>query len=416
MSACLPRCLLLAGGVVLCLVLPAAGQTDNDKKPEIPISGKADPTFAKVDDLMVLMVTKFKLPGAVLAVARDGKLLYARGFGYADVDKKEEMKADALFRISSISKTFTAVAIMQLVERGKLKLDDKVMTVLGLQPPLRVFKFDERWKKITIRNLLEHRAGWDSNKSRDPLFWSPLVVRDLGGRFHPATPAMTIGWMLRQPLDFDPGEKFVYSNFGYLLLGRVIEKVSKKKYGEYVKKEILEPLGLTRMRLGRSLLAYRAPGEVRYHSSNTMGAVLGPQFGKEVPIPYGGFPLETMDSASGWLASASDLVRYACAFEDPKKCKVLAPATALSLFERPDGEKKPVYYAKGWLVRPFEGGKRTYWHDASLEGVSAMVMRRADGITFAVLFNSNQKCEKQDPSARIELPLHVHLNAVFEKK
>jgi N-acyl-D-amino-acid deacylase len=415
MSACSPR-LLLVGGVALLFALPAAGQDDNARKPEVPITGKADPKFAKVDDLMVLMVTKFKLPGAVLAVARDGKLLYARGFGYADVDKKEEMKADALFRISSISKPFTAVAIMQLIDRGKLKLDDKVMTVLGLKPPPPRFKFDERWKKITIRHLLEHRAGWDSNRSRDPLFYSPLVVRDMGARFHPATPALTIQWMLRQPLDFDPGEKFVYSNFGYCLLGRVIEKLTKKKYEEHVKKEVLAPLGITRMRQGRSLLAYRAKGEVRYHSDKKMGAILGPELGRPAPIPYGGFCLETMDSASGWLASASDLVRFACAFEEPKKCKLLEPATAESLFERPAGEDKPAYYAKGWLVRPFEGGKRTYWHDASLEGLSAMLTRRADGITFAVLFNSNQKCEDNEPAPRIELPLHLHLNAVFAKK
>jgi N-acyl-D-amino-acid deacylase len=414
MSARTMQGLLLAGGVVLLLSLPASCQTTDseNKTPSVPISGKADPKFAKVDELMTLMLTKFKLPGAVLAVAQNGKLVYSRGFGHADVENKQVMKADALFRISSISKPITAAAIMQLVEKGKLKLDDKIMNVLALGQPSG--KFDQRWKKITIRHLLEHRGGWDSNKSRDPVFWSPLIVRTMSGSRHPASAPLITAYMLRQPLDFEPGEKFVYCNFGYLLLGRVIERLTKQNYETYIKTHVLKPLDITHMRLGKSLLASRAPGEVRYYSDKKSTAVLGPQVGQQVPAAYGGFPLETMAAPLGWLASASDLIRLACAFEDPKKCKILEPATAESLFVPPVGEeKKEVYYAKGWIVRPFGEGKRSYWHDGSLEGVSALLVRRADGISFAVLFNSNAKAGDNDPAGTIEIPLHVHLNAVF---
>src|SRR5262249_60900096 len=156
---------------------------------------------------------------------KDSKVVYDRGFGYADRDAKAEMKHTAIMRISSISKPFTAVAIMQFVEKGKLKLGDKIVDVLKLKPT--GTKPDERWKKITICHLLEHRGGWDhsSQKKTDPTFASLTVVKELGIR-HPAMPPAIMQYVLRRPLDFDPGEKFLYCNFGYLLLGRVIEKLS----------------------------------------------------------------------------------------------------------------------------------------------------------------------------------------------
>jgi N-acyl-D-amino-acid deacylase len=418
MSAFSTLRLLAAGGALLLSALALPAQTspsksdstiDSDKKAPLPMTGKSDAKFAKLDQLMTEMLTRFRIPGGVLAVAKDGKLVYSRGFGYAEVEKKEEMKQDALFRISSMSKPFTAVAVMQLVEQGKLKLDDPIMDVLALKPP--PGKFDERWKKITIRHLLEHRGGWDSHRSRDPMFFSPLIVRTMGARRHPATPALTIAYMLRQPLDFEPGEKFVYSNFGYCLLGRVIERLTKQKYETHVKEKVLKPLGITRMRQGRSLYNQRAPGEVRYYCNTKGVAVLGPQLGRQVPFPYGGFSLETMDSEGGWLASAEDLVRYMLAFTEAKKCKVLKPKTVEGLFERPLSEEKPVYYAKGWLVQEREG-KKNFWHDGSIFGVSGLMVHRADGITFAVLFNT-EKAGDNDPAAVIELPLNVNLNLSF---
>ncbi len=412
------RRLLFVGGALLLFGLagPARAdstKSDTDRKSTVPVTGTSSAKYARFDELMTATLDRYKLPGGVLAVARDGKLVYARGFGYSDLDKKAVMKPDALFRISSMSKPFTAVAVMKLVEEDKLKLDDKVMDVLALKPTTR--KFDERWRKVTIRHLLEHRGGWDKNRSFDPMFYSPLIVKTLGGR-HPATPEQTVRFMLRRPLDFEPGEKYVYSNFGYCLLGRVIEKVSKQKYEAFVKAKVLEPLGLERMRQGRTLLALRAPGEVRYYSTARGQAVLGPQFARQVPFAYGGFCLEQMDSESGWLGSASDLVHFACAFVDPKKCKVLKPATVESLFERPEGEKgKPTYYGKGWFVQPWEKGTRSFWHDGALAGVSGLVVHRADGITFAVLFNTDRAGD-HDPAAIMEQALREPLKQVFGAK
>jgi N-acyl-D-amino-acid deacylase len=221
--------------------------------------------------------------------------------------------------------------------------------------------------------------------------------------------------MLHLPLDFEPGEKFAYSNFGYCLLGRVIEKVSKQRYEAYVKAKVLAPLGLKRMRQGRTLPNLRAKGEVRYHSTAKGPAVLGPQLGKEVPFPYGAYCLEQMDSESGWLGSASDLVNFACAFVDPKKCKVLKPASVESMFARPEGEKAATYYGKGWFVQPWEKGTRSFWHDGAIAGVSGVVIHRANGITFAVLFNTDRAGDA-DPADVMQRVLSANLKAVFGEK
>jgi len=123
-----------------------------------------------------------------------------------------------------------------------------------------------------------------------------------------------------------------------------------------------------------------------------------------------------MDSNSGWLSSAPDLVRYACAFADPRTCKVLKPASVESLFARPEGEKGTPYYAKGWIVRPFPNNTMSVWHEGTIDGSSCMVVRRADGVAFAVMFNARQKAGKAEAVAAIEVPIHLTANAIFGEK
>jgi N-acyl-D-amino-acid deacylase len=405
----------LACPLALALVAAAAWPDDPPAKPKIPVTGKADAQFARFDELLTTFLDKYDHPGASVAVGRDGKVLYSRAYGYADREAKQAAKPESLFRISSLSKPITAVAILQLVEQGKLDLDAKVITVLGLTPPAK--GFDERWRKVTIRHLLEHKGGWDAAKGNDPMFISPLIVREVGGP-HPAMPAAIIRYMLRQPFDFEPGEKVAYSNFGYCLLGRVIERLGKQTYEAHVKKHVLAPLGIKTMRLGRTLWLYRAANEARYYSSRKVPAVFPPTLGKQVPAPYGGFCLEAMDAHGGWLATASDILRFANAFDDPKACKVLKPETVELMFARPDGEdaKAKTWYAKGWSVQLFPGGKRAYWHDGAIEGASAMVARRPDGISFAVLLNSNEKADKSPPIAVLTVPMHLAANHAFGLK
>ena len=139
--------------------------------------------------------------------------------------RRRRRRARSLFRIASVSKPITAVAILQLVERGKLKLSDKIVDVLKMEPHLEEgAKLDERWKDVTIEHCLLHTGGWNRDKSYDPMFQAPRMAKSLEVEL-PIEPAHVIRYMLGQPLDFDPGAQYAYSNFGYCLLGRVIEKV-----------------------------------------------------------------------------------------------------------------------------------------------------------------------------------------------
>ena len=420
------RPLLPAGAAALAcgaLLLIWSAQAEPPKDPpdggDLPVTGKANPDLASFDRMMTDFMQKYHLPGAALAVAKDGRIVYARGFGYADLDMKEPVKPETLFRIASVTKPFTAVAVLQLVERGKLGLNDRVFDVLGLKD-LRgpEAKFDDRWKRVTILQLLQHRGGWDRDKSFDPMFRSPTICKELDVS-PPADQEAIIRYMLRQPLDFDPGERYAYSNFGYCLLGRVVEKASGSRYEDYVKKEILAPLGIERMRLGKTLAEDRAPGEVQYFCSGEGKAVMGPRLGKPVPWPYGAWCLESMDSHGGWVASAEDLVRLAAAFNRPKKCKILHEKSIETMFARPpgaagedeDGKPADFYYGCGWSVRPVAGGEANTWHTGSLDGTSTLLVRRWDDLTWAVLFNSRQ-AKGCDPAGLIDPLVHEAAEAV----
>ena len=130
-----------------------------------------------------------------LAVAKDGRLVYARGFGYADVERHEPVQPDSLFRIASISKPITAAAVLQLADAGRIDLDAQVFDLLPNRPHLAAGQHvDERLQRVTIRQLLQHRGGWDSGRSLDPMFQSRQIATSLGAT-PPAKPNDIISTM-----------------------------------------------------------------------------------------------------------------------------------------------------------------------------------------------------------------------------
>ena len=253
------------------------------------------------------------LPGASLAIAKDGRLVFAQGYGFADVANARPAEPDSLFRFGSIGKTITAIAVMKLVESGKLSLDDKAFSILTNVVPHSGRQGDPRLALVTIRNLLTHSGGWDAAVSGDPIVapFSQRIAAAMGVPF-PPTPASIISYMLDRPLDFDPGTRFAYSNFGFLVLGRVIEEISGEPYADFVQQRILAPLSIRRMHLGRTPLSLRMPGEVLYYDYPGAPLVdsLMPDVPGKVSEPYSGIvALESIDSAGAWIASPIDLVR-----------------------------------------------------------------------------------------------------------
>lgn len=367
------------------------------------------------------------IPGGALAVVRHGRLIYARGYGLADRDRGEAVQPNSLFRIASISKPITALAVLRLVETGRLDLEASVAALLDL--PALVLPgdtLDARWRKITIRQLLHHTAGWDRDKSFDPMFRPAVIARTVGVPSPPG-PAAIIRYMLGQPLDFEPGTSYAYSNFGYCLLGRVIERLTRQPYARYVRGSVLAPAGIRGMRLGHSLEKDHASGEVHYYtaSGKKVPNVFGSREGENskaplVPEPYGGFNLEAMDAHGGWLASVLDLARLSIALENPDASPLLKSNSFSVLYERPrppvgrrpDGTPTDFYYGCGWLVRPVgAAGKANYWHNGSLPGTYALWVRRWDRLSWIAVFNQRSENTRL-PDGELDPALHRAANAV----
>jgi len=393
------------------------------QKNELPITGAVNPALAPFDKLMTTFVEENKIPGAVLAVTRGGKLIYARGFGFANREKKVAVPPDALFRIASVSKPITAVGILQLVEQKKLKLEDKVwdrMKLMAFIP--NGGKVDPRWKDVTVLQCLQHTAGWDRNKSYDPIGRPWEIAKSLGIR-PPVSPGNLVRYMMGQPLDFDPGERHAYSNLGYLVLGRLIESISGQSYEEYIQSKVLTPLKVKGPQLGRALVMSRAKGEVAYYDSKgRKGKCLYPPIqGREVPLPDGAANFEAYEAHGGWIASAIDLVKFASAFDNPKKCALLREKSIERMWARPEGaagkekngQPRAAFYGCGWMVRPVVNtGKATTWHTGFISGSEAILVRRWDGLNWAVLFNTASSPDGKSLAGLIDGKLHTAADQV----
>ena len=181
---------------------------------------------------------KWSIAGASVAIAKDGKLIFARGFGYADTATKTLTQPYSQFRIASISKLVTAVGIMKLQEEGKLSLNDKVFGPDGiLNDPYFSEPKDKRVYGITVAQLLSHEAGW-TQRYGDQMFMSILVAEKMGVK-PPADTKTIVRFALNKRLHYTPGTGRAYSNLGYSILGLIIEKVSGMSYEEYCRKTIM---------------------------------------------------------------------------------------------------------------------------------------------------------------------------------
>ncbi|MCC7491947.1 MAG: beta-lactamase family protein [Fimbriimonadaceae bacterium] len=353
-------------------------------------TGPSSAAAAAYDTVLRDLLATWQVPAAAVAVGYRGRLVVARGYGLSGPGE-EPVQPDSRFRLASVSKPLTAVAILRLAELGRLDLDDPVLHHLaGILPA--GAPADRRWEQITLRQLLRHEGGWDRDTAGDPMFKSLQISRELGLP-GPADALATCRWMAGQPLQFDPGTRSVYSNFGYCLLGRVIEAVTGRGYEAAVRELLLDPLGMAQTRLGRTLRQHRAAGEVTYAAPAALPwqASVFPGEPGPLPAPYGSWCLEAMDAHGGWLSTAPDLVRFALAVDGrDDRPELLQPATRALMLQRPtrpDVATAEAWYALGWMVRPV-GQDTNYWHGGSLPGTTTILVRAANGFCWAALLNS----------------------------
>jgi CubicO group peptidase (beta-lactamase class C family) len=337
-----------AGGPAICMIAGCK------RSPE-PNTSELD----AMANLAFEFMRKFNVPGLSLTIAKHGQVVYEHAFGFANRDAEERVTAKSLFRIASATKPITSAAIFTLIERGKLRQQDKVFGprgVLGTQfgePPYQPWIED-----ITVDHLLTHTCGGWDNSNDDPMFENPQMDH-----------AQLISWTLEtKALTHRPGTNYAYSNFGYCVLGRIIEHISGRAYADFVREEILDRCGISDMRISRNTLAERAPEEVLYYDQNGMD-------------PYA-MNVARMDSHGGWLATPRALVLFLNHVDGftstpnilkPETIKLMTTASSVNSS-----------YARGWAVNNVPN----WWHSGSLPGTTTIMVRTASGFSWAALTNT----------------------------
>jgi CubicO group peptidase (beta-lactamase class C family) len=338
--------------------------------------------FAGVEKTVNSFLKKWSIAGASIAITKDGKLIYARGFGYADTALKTETQPYSRFRIASISKLVTAVGIMKLQEEGKLALTDSVFGSKGiLNDPFYGEPKDKRVYKINVAELLSHEAGW-TQRYGDQMFM-PLVVAEKMGLKPPVDTKTIVKFALEKRLQYTPGLGKAYSNLGYSILGLVIEKVSGMSYEDFCRKTIMEPLGIYDMKIAGNLPSEKAPFEVTYYEPADV--VLKPSIygtGEMVPPSYGGNDIKALGAAGAWVATAPDLMRLLLAVDGFKTRPDILTDQSIRFMTDNDNGFAPV----GWKGTIMDG---TWWRTGSFPGSAGMMKRQSDGISWVVLFNSS---------------------------
>jgi CubicO group peptidase (beta-lactamase class C family) len=320
------------------------------------------------------------LIAASIAIIKDEQLVYSRAFGYSDLENKVKASPDNLFRIASVSKLITAVAIMQLVEEGKICLDNPVFGKNGYINEDKYLNYkDRRVEQVTIRHLLSHTSGF-SNRYGDPMFL-PHLVAELTNAKLPLDVDDYLNFALGRRLHFTPGFGYGYSNMGYVFLGEVIKRVTGMDYEAYVQFNVLNKMGICDMHIGKNRLQEKRPNEVKYYENG--GFSLIPSYSGTDSLaakPYGGNNIELLGAAGGWIASAPELARMLVSIDGFSGVKDIISQNSIQDMTNPD--TKPL----GWMDTSAEG---IWFRTGNFAGTSAMLCRRPDNVQWVFLTNTS---------------------------
>jgi len=357
-----------------------------------PRTGPKDAAYGPLDEFIAQLTAKWAIPGCAVAVAKAGKIVHWQGFGYADQDMKVPVERDTLFRIASVSKPITAVAVLRMIESGKFTLDTPLVELL----PDEVRDVpDPNIALVTIRQLLQHSAGWDDGDHDEVALRNDVRrLARLVGHGGSVSPADIVRQRLMRPLDFMPGSDHAYSNFGYVVLGRIIEKVSGKPYPDFVRESVLAELGrdCTAV-IAAPWLSERHPGETHYYDysgAQPTEAALDP--GRATAWPDGGIATTQLDAALGWATTAPCLALFADRTFAPLHGRIglLTEKAVQNIIARPAPPlwvDAPAYYGLGWRIRPLPEGAYI-WHGGSMPGTSALLVHCPADISIAIVMNS----------------------------
>lgn len=321
------------------------------------LAAPPDAPTAKMDEYVSAFAQQDRFMGSIL-VAKGGQVLIAKGYGLADREFAAPNTTDTKFRLGSLTKQFTAAAILQLQQQGKLSVDDLVSKYIPKSPPA--------WKDITIQELLSHTSGIP-NYTSFPDYKEQERL--------PTTPLKLIQRFIDKPLDFAPGTKFSYSNSGYVVLGYIVQKVSGESYESYLKHNILDPLDLQSTGYDRAakILKSRASGYVPH------GAQLINSDFIDMSVPF---------AAGALYSTVNDLYRWDRALYTEK---VLPKPALEKMFTPSQGD-----YGDGWFItKLFDHKIET--HTGGINGFAAYIARYPDDDACIVVLANLQTA----PTARI---------------
>ena len=317
-----------------------------------------DPFENKIDEYLRTQMKAQQIPGVALAVVKDGKIVLARGYGLANVEHQVPVKPETVFQSGSTGKQFTATAVMMLVEEGKLSLEDKITKFFPDAP--------ESWRAITVRHLLTHTSGMTDYPS------------DFDMRLD-YTEADLLQRIKAIPLAFQPGEKWSYSNLGYVILGILIHKVSGKFYGDFLQERVFKPLAMTTARIinEADIVPNRAAG---YRVANGQ--------------------LKNQNWVSPSLNTTADGALYFTVYDMAKwdaalyTEKLLKRSSLEQMWTKAKlNNGKTVAYGFGWGLAEVRG-HRVIEHGGSWQGFKAQISRYVDDKLTIILFANQARANQ----------------------
>ncbi len=335
----------------------------------------------KFDKDIEAFMRRWELKGATFALMRNDSLIYAKGYGYANVEREQMCDAGDLFRLASVSKLITATAVMKLVEEGKLSLSAQVFGREGILNDTIFLNIKSRnLERITVEHLLRHTAGF-STPHGDAAFANYSVARSLGKELPLSLDDMVV-YASQNRLRHQPGGSYRYSNLGYMVLTKIIEEVTGKRYESYVNNTILYPAGCYDMFIGGSLPKERSRNEVNYYEVKEAEPIYAYDgSGAKVMKSNGGNNITLLSGAGGWVASASELLKFVSAIDDcPARNNILSPES-IKTMTASSKRDHPI----GWA-----SVHQTQWlRSGSMAGTSALIKKQSNGYTWVFISNSS---------------------------
>lgn len=342
------------------------------------------PQLEDMENKIKRYLLRWEINGAQIAVTRNDSLLYVKGFGWADMEKKQEMQPSNIMRLASVSKLLTAVGVMRLAEAGTLKLSDHVFGPKGILNDTAFTNAikDQRYLDITVEQLLRHKAGFTTGAG-DPMFSTRYIMMQNRLTTPPDNNTL-MKILLKRRLGFTPGTAKRYSNVGYTLLSMIIEKKTRMSYEDYMRKFVFEPAGCYDFHIAGSYEKDRRRNEVKYYMHKGSEPVYEyNNSGRMVEKCYGENDIPNLKGAGAWCASAAELSRLVASVDLLPGVKDILSKKSVEFMTRemPDHD-----FSIGWNFCP-KG--RPWIRTGSLSGTSALVLRYPDGECWILITNTS---------------------------